>query len=399
MTTTTPGLDRIIDIDNHYYETDDAFTRHLPASYSGPTLHIRRGDDGVGQPWFGDSPSNYLQQTPTDKIAKAGLFATERDDRVSAQLSDDDMVVPRALNLYMDRDVRLKWMDEHRIETAVLWPSLGLTVEQQMRRDPAACVAGLRAFNRWLDEEWGFNYQGRIMASPLLTLFDLDEAVAELEAVVAMGARTVHLMMGPVHDRSLADPYFDPFWARLQEIGIPFAFHAGNPGLAALLSVHWGEDPEPTPERYSAFQRFAFWNERAIVDTVASLILHNLYGRFPRLQTLIVELASEWVPHTLVAMDGAARAARKGNWLGGPISDLPSEIFRRHFSIMPFIDEDIRGLVGLLGADRVLLGSDFPHPEGLDDPWWFVKECRLEDADAVKVCHDNAAALLGKAGR
>jgi predicted TIM-barrel fold metal-dependent hydrolase len=394
--TTTSGLDAIIDIDNHYYETDDAFSRHLPASYSGPAFAVVRDAEGKGHPRFGEDPSNYLQQTPTDGVARAGLFATDRDDRVSAQLVGDQLVVPKTLNLYMDRDARVRWMEEHHIETAVLWPSFGLTVEQQMRRDTAACVANLRSFNRWLEEEWGFNYQGRLMASPILTLVDLDAAIDELNYVVDHGARLVHLLFAPVAGHSLGDPMFDPFWARLEEIGIPFAFHAANPGLAALVSVHWGEKAEPTPEEYSAFQRFGFWAERAITDTVASLILHNLYGRFPGLQTLVVELSSDWVPHTLVAMDRAARASRNGIWLGGPISDLPSDIFRAHFSVMPFIDEDIRGLVDLLGADRVLLGSDFPHPEGLDDPWRFVKECRLEDAEVVKVCHDNAAALLGK---
>jgi predicted TIM-barrel fold metal-dependent hydrolase len=225
-------------------------------------------------------------------------------------------------------------------------------------------------------------------------LIDLDAAVLELDEVVGRGAKVVHLMFAPVNGRSMADPYFDPFWARLQESGVPFAFHTGNSGYAALLSVNWGELPEPPPEQYSAFQRFAFWVERAVTDQIASLILHNLYGRFPGLQTLIVELSSDWVPHTLVAMDRAARAGANGRWLGGPIDALPSEIFKEHFRVMPFIDEDIRGLTDLLGADRVMLGSDFPHPEGLADPWRFVRECALEPDEIAQVCYGNAAGIL-----
>ncbi len=397
MTWTASDVGRLIDMDNHYYEPDDAFTRHLPAGYSGPAIHIQRDDAGRGTIYFGDRRSTYMQQTPTDRVARAGMFAVDREDRVaiSAQLGEDDLVQPRTILPYMNRDARLAWMDDHDVEASLVWPSLGLTVEPQMRNDPQACVANLRSFNRWLDEDWGFSHRNRILGVPFLSLVDLDEAIAELEYVVSHGAKVVHLLCTPVGDRSLADPYFEPFWARASEAGVTVAFHAANPGYSSLLSTHWGEDPLPTPEELSAFQRFAFWVERAITDTVASLIFHNLFGRFPDQQILIVELASEWVPHALASMDRAAKAGRTGRWLGGPIQDSPSDLFRRHFRIAPFFDEDITGLAEAVGWDRVVLGSDFPHPEGLPNPWSFFDSGVFGLEQARMVGRDNAQRLLG----
>ena len=47
------------------------------------------------------------------------------------------------------------------------------------------------------------------------------------------------------------------------------------------------------------------------------------------------------------------------------------DVFKRNIYVHPFHEEDPIGLVKLLGADRVLFGSDFPHPEGLADPLQF----------------------------
>ena len=287
MSWTVADVGRLIDMDNHYYEPDDAFTRHLPSGYSGPRLQVLRDDAGQGRIYFGDQPSTYMQQTPTDSVAPPGMFAADREDRVaiSAQLGSDDLVEPRKI-LRRHEPRRQTGMDGRPRHPGQPGGPALRDDGAALRSDPPACVANLRAFNRWLEQDWGFAYRDRIMGVAFLSLVDLDAAVDELDYVLGHGARVVHLLCTPVFDRALADPYFEPFWARTSEAGAVVAFHAANPGYTSLLSTHWGEDPYPTPEGFSAFQRFAFWVERAITDTVASLIFHNLFGRFPDQQVL-----------------------------------------------------------------------------------------------------------------
>jgi predicted TIM-barrel fold metal-dependent hydrolase len=107
-----------------------------------------------------------------------------------------------------------------------------------------------------------------------------------------------------------------------------------------------------------------------------------------------VENGSAWVPYLLRVMDKAARSGAGGQWLGGRIDGPPSEIFRRHVSVAPFDDDDIRGLVDLLGADRVLLGSDYPHPEGFPEPRKFLDGHGLTDHEIRLVARENTARLL-----
>jgi len=147
-------------------------------------------------------------------------------------------------NEYRDRDARIVTMDEQEVEAAAFFPTFAVTLEAPIEHDPDLTFGVLRAFNRWLDEDWGFNHKNRIYAVPLLSLVDLSQAVAELDWVLANGARAVHLNAGPQGDKSPADPCFDPFWARLNEANIPVTFHVGHSSYLQKLSRSWSEDPD-----------------------------------------------------------------------------------------------------------------------------------------------------------
>ena len=68
----THPVTAVIDADNHYYEPDDAFLRHLDPVFSDRALHIRRSGDGTGRPYFGDQPLYYLERSPADRMGRPG---------------------------------------------------------------------------------------------------------------------------------------------------------------------------------------------------------------------------------------------------------------------------------------------------------------------------------------
>ena len=72
----------------------------------------------------------------------------------------------------------------------------------------------------------------------------------------------------------------------------------------------------------------------------------------------------------------------------------PVEVFRRQINISPFWEEDLGALADLVGVDRVLFGSDYPHPEGLADPASYVQELEgLPDESVRKIMGGNLARL------
>src|SRR5690606_26422159 len=99
---------------------------------------------------------------------------------------------------YRDRDARLAKLDEQGLDGAVLFPTLGCGVEQALVNDIPATTASLTAFNRWLEDDWGYSYKDRLIAAPMISLADVDAAVAEVDRVLAAGARVVHVRPAPV---------------------------------------------------------------------------------------------------------------------------------------------------------------------------------------------------------
>ena len=79
----------------------------------------------------------------------------------------------------------------------------------------------------------------------MLSLRDLDRAVALTDDILARGAKVVLLPTGPAYGRGPGDPYFDPVWSRLDEAGVTVAFHIMPFWYFDAISPAWGHDPDP----------------------------------------------------------------------------------------------------------------------------------------------------------
>ena len=72
----------------------------------------------------------------------------------------------------------------------------------------------------------------------------------------------------------------------------------------------------------------------------------------------------------------------------------PVATLRAHWWINPFWEDDVNEVVELMGADRVLFGSDWPHIEGMPEPLDYVPElAKLAEEDRRRVLLDNAVEL------
>ncbi len=387
---------RLFDADNHYYEPRDCFTRFIEPRHRDKAIRVVADDGGQERVMVGRKPFTFLGNLDFDHHARPGalremLRAMHTPDYEGEVTQPNDPA-------FLDREARLARMDEQGLEGCLLFPTLAVCVEQFMTDDAEQMYANFHAFNRWLDETWGFDYQGRIYAPPLLSLLDLERAVDELDRVIARGARVVALRPGPAYGRSPADPYFDPFWSRVHEAGVTVAFHIAESGYNEMMSVWFGEQPNPSAHRQSAFQWSCFYGDRPIMDTIAALVFHNLFGRYPNLKVMSVENGSLFVPYLMKVMDKMGGMGRNGPWIGGRIREKPSDIVRRHVFVSPYHEENIPALVREIGASQVVFGSDYPHPEGLAEPADFVEGLTTLPAEAIRrIMRDNTLGLLGRA--
>jgi predicted TIM-barrel fold metal-dependent hydrolase len=285
-------------------------------------------------------------------------------------------------------------MDDQGLDAVLLFPTLGVGIEQALRDDIPATMATLRAFNRWLDEDWGFSYRDRIIAVPMLSLADPEGALVEVDWLLERGARIVHVRPAPVptangRGRSLGDPAHDPVWARLAEASVPVAFHLGDSGYEAFAGA-WGARDYFEPFRsVDVFSKLVV-SDRPIHDTIGSLIVHGVFDRHPSLRVASIENGSYWV-HLLVK-----RLMKQANQTPWAFPESPIGTIRRHVWVTPYYEEDLRKLADLVGVERVLFGSDWPHGEGLARPLDFVKELHDFSDDEVRaVMRENCLDLIG----
>lgn len=388
-----PTLDRpAFDADNHYYEAIDAFTRHLDPKLGSRT--VQWADiDGRKHHIVGGRLARAVSNPTFDPIAKPGALCDflrgRGDGRSALQLLRDREPIPAC---YRDRDARVKQLAEQGLDGIWLFPTLGVLYEELLKHDPEAVTLTFGAFNRWMEEDWGFAYQDKIFAAPYVTLVDVDFAVSELEWALERGARVVCMRPSAVFTadgpKSPGDPLFDPFWARVAEAGIATVVHAGDSGYTCNGYVRDGfsADFSGGGGMRPSVKTWSF--ERAANDFLATLIFDRVFERHPGLRVASVENGSDFLPDLMRKLESVGRKAR------GYFQQDPVETFRKHVWINPFWEDDVHEILGLMGSERVIFGSDWPHIEGMPAPLDYLDELEgMPDETVGKVMRDNAMAL------
>ena len=208
-----------------------------------------------------------------------------------------------------DPKARIAMMDKQGIEATLMFPSTGVTIENLLRDDPELLLAHVRAFNRWLADCWSFDFEHRIFSPAIISLVDPDEAVqpagvrsrprgpggadaARTGPVGALARRPdLRSVLGPgPGGRSAGD--LPPRQLGLHGALLGRLGREPRPGrdITGRAPVHRRGCALPGQAvGRSAFQWTMLYRDRPIMDTLAILIYHNLFGRFPGVQVMSVE--------------------------------------------------------------------------------------------------------------
>src|ERR687896_510534 len=199
---------RVIDIDGHVREADDLWERYLE------------------QPFRARAPK-------IDRVANGQLlFLLEgkrhhrKPDETPFRVKDDGSPVNEHRDLATDPHDRLKDMDRDGIERGLLFPSAALyspSVEEE-----AYAAALCRAYNNWLYDYCGAD-RDRLLGVGVVPVQEIGAAVAETRRCVKeLGFKAIFMRPNPVKGRMVSDPYYDPLYKSLVELGVPVMMHEGS---------------------------------------------------------------------------------------------------------------------------------------------------------------------------
>jgi predicted TIM-barrel fold metal-dependent hydrolase len=428
---------RINDADNHFNEPLDCFERYIDPKDTDLAIRYVTGPDGARLQLFAGRPSKFHSRQVTfssDELQKmlgdTSNIGTGRGTVPRTEGEPELGVVPGMLlnrlnplkgldeeerkafvaefrnksEAFGNRDLRLALMDEQGIDKALMFPAAAHDIEYEFVDNLPALYANTRAFNRWMHEEVGYVAEGRMFLPPYIPLADPDLAVRELERVMADGATMFQTKSGHAHGgasnpfggRSPADPVYDRFWSIVNEAGLRWAVHLGGTDYQKY-GADWSEDPDTVFGDFDAFQWMMYWGDRPAMELTAALVLQNFFGRYPNVKVCLSEQGTVWLPYTLRKMDHAFLMGRKAKWSEtGRLDRRPSQIFREHFVVAPFPEENVQRVVDEVGIEPIVFGSDFPHGEGLAYPSQYVgaQLSAFSEAEQRRIMRDNLEGFL-----
>jgi uncharacterized protein len=230
---------------------------------------------------------------------------------------------------------------------------------------------GIRAHNRAMASFCGEDR--RLIAVGQLSLVDPERCIEELLEGVRLGCGAFWLPAAPVGDKSPGHPDFDRVWATFCELDVPFMLHVGpnsptklpayeNNGKGRPRDITGAEGGENL--RVRDFMLLSI----APQQFLTALVFDGVFERFPKLRGGVIELGAGWVPEFLRTLDLSQRIFRRTDPSVAALSQRASDYVRRAVKFTPFPGEDVGRMIRDAGPELFLFSSDYPHPEGTDDP-------------------------------
>jgi uncharacterized protein len=230
---------------------------------------------------------------------------------------------------------------------------------------------GIRAHNRAMSAFCGND--ARLIAAGQLSLADPIRCVAEMSEGIRLGCGAFWIPGMPVGDKSPGHPDFDPVWQAFCDLNVPFLLHVGPNSPTKIASYENNGRPRPKDItgaeggenlRVRDFMLLSIGPQQFLT----ALVFDGVFARFPRLRGGVIELGAGWVPEYLRTLDLSQKIFKRTDPSVEALPLKASDYIRRAVKFTPFPGEDVGRLIKDAGTELFMFSSDYPHPEGTDDP-------------------------------
>jgi aminocarboxymuconate-semialdehyde decarboxylase len=275
---------------------------------------------------------------------------------------------------FVELDLRLRRMDEIGVDVH----ALSLTTPMVYWGSPALGLALSQAFNDAASAAHR-QHPRRFVGLAMLPMQDPALALKELERAAGLpGLRGLYLATN-VNGRELDEKAFWDVYAKCESLGWPIFLHPVD------------TIGQERTRRY--YLKNLLGNPYDTGVAAASLIFGGVLDAFPKLEVNLPHAGGAF-PGLIGRLDHGAKVRPEL----GHMKRRPSEYLRRFtYDTIGHDDRINRSLVHLVGADRVMLGSDYCFDMGLEDPLASLRRMALPAEEEKMIAGDTARRLLGLA--
>jgi predicted TIM-barrel fold metal-dependent hydrolase len=379
---------KVVDADLHVMEPLNLWEKRLPAPYrSLTTLQAPGGMDDVGNWQF--------------QVGELSISSRDKSRFVNAQANRRWKTDPEAQNMMEfsknpTPKLLLEGMAAEGMDVATLIPTISFILLSNDGIHPEHATAICRAYNDWAAEFCAaaperFKFWGWLPRQDAVLA-----AEESRRCVKELGAIGVATTLGATDGRLLSDPFFEPLWAEVSELAVPFGLHVfgRQKGLRdEITSRFWGQPHGEGPA-------VALHCVLHGMGAVCELTYGGVLERYPTLRTVIMEAGNTWLLFLLDQLDEKWEKYEPEfkELFDVELSMKPSDYFRRQcFVTCEGEERGLKYLVGDYGLENnILFSTDYPHH---DAAWPHAVEHLLQqpisDDAKRKILWDNTAKAFG----
>jgi uncharacterized protein len=285
----------------------------------------------------------------------------------------------------MDPELRLKDMDDEKIDVAVLFGA-GLAGTIPALDNAGLAVELARARNSWLAREYCAADSRRIKGTAALAQQDIDASVEELRRTVTEFGFVGASLLPNVKGRHLGDRYYFPLYAEAERLNVPICVH--------MFLGRYGSDAAATERVDKFFYSHLFGHPFEQMIALSVIVGEGVLDRFPKLRFAFLESGCGWIPYWFNRMDEHQEVL--GVQLPA-LKEAPSRLLERgqlYFSCEAD-ESELAHVVDVIGAEWIVFASDYSHFDsrfpGAVNP--IVNHTGLGDEAKRKILQDNARRL------
>jgi predicted TIM-barrel fold metal-dependent hydrolase len=391
---------RVVDADGHVLEPPTGLWERAPQEFKERMWRIV--PDETGAEWYyfdGD-------KRPGGPMAYAGVAGFSLADQERARRGELKYSEVQPAAYYPEP--RLAALDVDGIDQSVLYPTMLLGLPSQ--RDHALAAAVSRTYNEWL-ADYCRHEPSRLFAIATVPMQNIELAVAEIRHARKLGHVGVFVRPNPtIEERKLDDPVYEPIWQVCEELDLAVGLHPflapDLPGACRYFGFGETQGAQGSATKVAGtpvtmrniFFTQAISNPFDMMASLTYLIGGGVLERHPKLKVLILEANGGWMVPWLGRLDHHFEVFGRDV----PAMQMPpSDYFKRQCWISFDADESTLEMTAnspLVGADRIIWASDFPHPDakypGVTEE--LDEACRnLSEDQRARIFGLNAAELYG----
>jgi predicted TIM-barrel fold metal-dependent hydrolase len=272
-------------------------------------------------------------------------------------------------------EARVRFQQEAGVKAEVLNATRMLGILRNP--DAEAVRACSEVFNDWIAEFVSYDPK-RLIGASIIPMHDADWAADELERTTKRGLLAPLINCAPpIGCLPYRDKSYDRFWAIAEEADVPVQLHILTGKLLDPLVFASVQSPEEREDHPGLL--IDLYNEVQAV-LANDFIFGGILDRFPKLKIICAEFELSWVPSFMATIDRMADREGLGSLMFLPDLPMPASDYMRTRVWYGLTDDVFASQqVPIIGADRPLWASDFPHPRSIG----------LETQDAVATLFES----------